>query len=170
MKKPNNLTNLIAYIVKQNPRGVQKLGNSYGELPYNYREPIQKYLTKVCLNIVKNEGIEALLLAHPDRNLFKTKFESEFVNAQKDDKLTLSNSIENKEKAVSEPLTTEKHSFTHFKQVPFSLTSPHNDYSNFFGAQQNEEQNNSTKTALWLSGVVILIMLSFFFMHLLNKK
>ncbi len=168
MRKPNNLKNLIAYTIQQNPRGVQKLGNSYGELPYNYREPIGNYLTKVCLNIVKNEGIEALLLAHPDRNLFKTKFESEFVNAQKDDKLSLSNSIENKKKAVSEPNTM--HSFTHFKQVPISSFTSSNDFSNFFGAQQNEEQNNSTKTAFWAIGIVVLIMLSFFFMHLLNKK
>lgn len=171
--KPNTLLNLIDYTVRQNPRGVMQLGNKYGELPYNYKIPIRVYLKKVCLNIVKNEGVQALLEIHPDKEIFENEFEQKAQTQLKNQK---ESKIHTKDYKEDRKANAQLHSskYTHFKKIPFSPLGQDTEiqnYSNFFGSK--EEPNNKeigSNVAIWLIGVVILCMLSFFLMHLLQPK
>ena len=151
-----------------------QLGNKYGELPYTYKIPIRNYLKRICLNIVKNEGVKALLEIHPDKAIFETEFlqkaKTHFKNTQKESEIHTKDFKEDKEANAQLHSST----YAHFKKIPlspFSQNTETQDYSNFFGSK--EEPNNKdtgSNVAIWLIGVVILCMLSFFLIHLLQPK
>ena len=154
------------------------MGNKYGELPYNYRVPILDYLTRVCKNVVKNEGVTALLEIHPDKEIFEAEFlkksETHFKNNPKESKLHTQNCKEDKEANLQlhSPIRRQSETYAHFKKTPLSPFSQESEYSNFFGSKEepNSKRDNGSNVAIWLIGVVILCMLSFFLMHLLQPK
>lgn len=160
-----------------------QLGNKYGELPYNYKTPIRVYLQKVCKNIVKNEGVTALFEIHPDKEIFEAEFlkKSEIRSKNiKESKSHTQNYKEAKEAnpQLHSPTSIRRQSetpYAHFTKKPlYPFSQEIESYSNFFGSKEesnsNSNRDNSSNVAIWLIGVVILCMLSFFLMHLLKSK
>lgn len=154
-----------------------KMGNQYGELPYNYKVPIRVYLKKVCLNVVKNEGVTALFEIHPDKDIFEAEFlkksEAHSKNNPKESRPHTQNYKEAKEANIQLHKQSEP-SYAHFKKIPLFPFSQNEiaSYSNFFGSKEEPHSNrdNGSNVAIWLIAVVILCMLSFFLMHILQPK